>query len=123
MSELLRDTAFSHCLRLVTRGKGFRYPEEVDPSLWKKYVHAEKSASTADRGQPASPSARSSATEVEPDARLANDEPNRPVDPEKGGDPYIVDWYGPSDPEVSNRVYTPPWPFLLLPRATIPGPG
>lgn len=119
MKELIRDTIFSHCLRLLTRGKVFQYPEEVDPSVWRKYVHAEKSANMANHGQTTAPvpspppenpdqnrrqsasqSKHSSATEVD-HAALVNGEPNRHVDPEKGRDEYIVDWYGPSDPEVS----------------------
>lgn len=123
MKELLRDSIFGHCLRLITRGKVFQYPEEVDPSIWKKYVHAEKSANIAKHGQTAAPvpssqgnlgqnrqqsacqSGHSSATEVDHDA-LVSGEPSRHVDPEKGRDQYIVDWYGPSDPEVSSSTST-----------------
>ena len=60
MKELLRDTIFSHRVRLITRRKVFQYPEEVDPSIWKKYVHAKKSANMANHGQAAAPVPRSS---------------------------------------------------------------
>lgn len=117
MIELVRDTVFSHTLRLITGGKVFKYPEEVDPSIWKKYVHAEKSANIAHHGQTDAPDSssqnndpedtragmpderRSSATAVDHDT-VVHGEQNRKVDPEKGKDYYIVDWYGPNDPEV-----------------------
>ncbi|KAK9775980.1 putative Major facilitator superfamily (MFS) profile domain-containing protein [Seiridium cardinale] len=116
MRELLRDTVFSHTLRLITGGKVFKYPEELDPSIWEKYVHSEKSANIArhgqteapkpssqeklaDGGRDESPNSRdSSATAVDHDT-VVNGERSRHVDPEKGKDYYIVDWYGPNDPE------------------------
>ncbi|KAK6087022.1 multidrug resistance protein [Seiridium cupressi] len=116
MRELLRDTVFSHTLRLITGGRVFKYPEELDPSLWEKYVHSEKSANIAHHGQIEAPEPSSqenlangerdespyprdsSATAVDHDT-VANGERSRHVDPEKGKDYYIVDWYGPNDPE------------------------
>jgi len=47
MLELIRDSAFGHCVRLVTRGKYLQYPEERDPEIWKKYVSHEKSGYAA----------------------------------------------------------------------------
>lgn len=117
MAGLFRDTFFGHCVRLITRGKVFQYPEEVDPSIWTKYVHAEKSANMAQYGQTTVPegssrkslgqgprlqprdSRSSSATEVDHEV-IANSSHERHIDPEKGKDHYIVDWYGPNDPEV-----------------------
>ena len=130
MEGLFRDTFFSHCLRFVTGGKVFKYPEEVDPSIWTKYVHAEKSANMARYGQTTAPeqsgkdssieqdsrqlppnSRASSATEVDHEA-VANSSHKRHLDPEKGKDHYIVDWYGPDDPEVRNddsQLHAHPW--------------
>ncbi|KAI1344804.1 MFS transporter [Xylariaceae sp. FL0016] len=110
MRELLRDTIFSHTLRLLTGGRVFRYPEEVDSSIWKRYVHAEKSSNLARHGQTSSPSEDdgeqgphdasrdSSATRVDTET-VVHGHPTRSVDPEKGKDFYVVDWYGPDDPE------------------------
>ena len=55
MTELIRDTVFGHFLRKVTGNKVLLYEEEKDPSLWKKYVHVEKSANVAKHGQTTPP--------------------------------------------------------------------
>jgi DHA1 family multidrug resistance protein-like MFS transporter len=126
MSELIRDSFFGHCVRLVTGGRVFRYPEEVDSTKWQRYIDHEKSAHMARHGQPYAPegvekqegrgspagTARedhggaqdhrtSSATPInDSQEALFNGRP-RNVDQEKGKDSYIVSWYGPEDPEVS----------------------
>ncbi|KAI0482647.1 MFS transporter [Xylariaceae sp. FL0804] len=103
--ELLRDTVAGHALRLLTGGRVLKYPEEVDPSVWERYVHAEKSANMARFGETAAPtppggesSTTSSATHVDPQA-VVHGQPVRSIDSEKGKDYFIVDWYGPHDPE------------------------
>jgi DHA1 family multidrug resistance protein-like MFS transporter len=115
MKELIRDTIFSHILRLLTGGRVFKYPEEEDPSLWKKYVHVEKSANMARHGQTQAPEddgghesrrsqTRSSSLETavsSGEGRTVNEVSGHPVDKEKGKDVHVVDWYGPDDPEVS----------------------
>ena len=55
MTELIRDTVFGHFLRKVTGNKVLLYEEEKDPSLWKKYVHIDKSANVAKHGQTSPP--------------------------------------------------------------------
>lgn len=50
MAELFRDTAFGHLCRLVTGKRVFRYPEEVDPSIWTRYLDAQKSGYLAEHG-------------------------------------------------------------------------
>ncbi|KAG4439814.1 hypothetical protein IFR05_004712 [Cadophora sp. M221] len=50
MIELVRDTAFGHALRLMTRGRVMTFEEERDPSLWKHYVDKEKSGRMAHHG-------------------------------------------------------------------------
>lgn len=115
MKELIRDTIFSHTLRLMTGGKVFKYPEEEDSSLWKKYVHTEKSANMAKYGQVQPPedseqqarepqTRSSSSSTVVPSRRSegVNGASGHPIDKEKGKDVYVVDWYGPDDPEVSS---------------------
>ncbi|KAF4970572.1 hypothetical protein FSARC_2437 [Fusarium sarcochroum] len=66
MEELIRDAIFSHLLRLMTGGRVFKYPEEEDPSQWKKYVHVEKSAKMARHGQPQPPEDHSEQQSSEP---------------------------------------------------------
>ncbi|KAH9892942.1 MFS transporter [Xylariomycetidae sp. FL2044] len=128
MKELVRDTIFSHVLRLLTGGRVFKYPEEVDPSIWKKYVDAEKSANIARYGQTTAvpeggdgeedvvnddgrESGSTLATRVDTDV-LRNGIPNRTVDPEKGKDYFIVDWYGNEDPE-NPRNWSRPKKFFV----------
>ncbi|KAK6842742.1 hypothetical protein PG990_005325 [Apiospora arundinis] len=130
MEGLFRDTFFSHCLRFVTGGKVFKYPEEVDSSIWTKYVNAEKSANMAQHGQTTAPerssceglaeqdpqqlpanSRSSSATEVDHQA-VSDSTHKRHIDPEKGKDHFIVDWYGPNDPE-NPRNWSRPKKFFV----------
>ena len=113
MYELIRESAFGQIVRLITRNKVFRYPEEKDLSIWEKYINQEKSRNMAVHGStqpfedpekdmtvdtPQSPES-SSSTIAEDGAT------KQPVDPEKGRDVTIVDWYGPDDPEVSLPFY------------------
>ena len=120
MKELLRDTIFSHILRLLTGGRVFKYPEEEDPSLWKKYVHVEKSGNMARHGQPQAPERErgeqtrsdSSDTAVsEGEGRTVNEVSGHVVDKEKGKDVHVVDWYGPDDSEVSPLSW---WCYHML---------
>jgi len=119
MYELLRDTVFSHTLRVLTGGKVFKYPEEEDSSLWQRYVHPEKSHNIAVHGDVNGPQDdNGERDEAGSDSQNNNDEPRRSsataiehhnvahgtrkttkVDPEKGKDYFIVDWYGPDDSE------------------------
>lgn len=125
MYDLVRDTVFSHTLRVLTGGKVFKYPEEEDSSLWKRYVHPEKSHNIAVHGDVNGPQGDSGERdEAGSDSQNNNDEPRRSsataiehhnvahgtrkttkVDPEKGKDYFIVDWYGPDDPEVSMMIW------------------
>lgn len=107
MAELFRDTVAGQLLRLLTRRRILQYPEEKDPSIWEKYLNAEKSANMAVHGStaPASgeekedlPSGSSSTTSVANNDELVNTLSGQRIDPEKGRDAHIVDWYGPDDP-------------------------
>ena len=116
MSDILRDSTFGQLARLVTGGKVFKYPEERDESFYQKYINSEKSANLARTGTASDPppkdaekdsndgepnaSSTSSDTEVDKDLPI-NEASGVKVDPEKGRDIHIVDWYGDNDPEVS----------------------
>ncbi|CAJ2504903.1 Uu.00g122970.m01.CDS01 [Anthostomella pinea] len=50
MTELIRDTAFGHLVRLVSRGKYLKYQEEADPSIWTRYIDEKKSGHLAHHG-------------------------------------------------------------------------
>lgn len=123
MSELIRDTAIGHFLRLVTGKKVLLYAEEKDPEIWKKYVNKDKSANMATHGQlqppekdandeekdeqgttqdraPSRTGSSGSSSTIRDDSAQVNEASGRPIDSEKGKDSFVVDWYGPDDPEV-----------------------
>ena len=113
MKELLRDTIFSHLVRVATGGKYFQYPEEKDPRFWQRYVHKEKTAHMAQFGQTEPPESHRRASSAGEQGNSASDSdtvvgelddngvPRTSVDPEKGRDFTIIEWYGDDDPEVS----------------------
>lgn len=168
MADLIRDSAFGHIVRLISKNRVFQYPEEKDLSVWESSLSVEKSAQMAVSGrigpnveipQPISsassqtqtpgdtddPSTADGPTEKDVDdvptdlesplrndssekdidnmptdtdgtdlrarthtsasgpplAELVNTISGVRVDPEKGQDVHVVDWYGPDDPEVS----------------------
>jgi len=120
-SELIRDTLFGHILRFVTRKRVLRYQEEIYPELWKKFVNKHKSGNMAHHGsvedeereeeneksvehdqQPSSHA--SSDTQV--DAKVVNERTGKQVDPEKGRDANIVDWWGPDDPGKDSLMHS-----------------
>ncbi|KAL6708500.1 GTPase-activating protein [Coniothyrium glycines] len=117
VADLIRDSAFGHVVRLVTKNKAFQYPEEKDPSLWKKYVSEEKSGHAAYHGSTEAPEGKESIDALN-DARGISQRENNSrtssqthvgedcneasgvkVDPEKGKDLHVIDWYGDNDPQ------------------------
>jgi DHA1 family multidrug resistance protein-like MFS transporter len=115
VSDLIRDSPFGHVVRLVTGRKYFQYPEEKDHELWKKYVNEEKSGYMAHHGTAEPPKEESddinqaqglrAREDSESSSRTLGEGHNEAsgvrVDPEKGKDKHVVDWYGPDDPQVS----------------------
>ena len=123
LADLIRDSAFGHCVRLITGKKYLQYPEEKDPEYWKRYVNQEKSGYAAYHGSTQPPEnaggvpelahARSIRSRQGSDASdksksTLGDGVNEPsgirVDPEKGRDYHVVDWDGPDDPQVSSNL-------------------
>ena len=122
MTELIRDTTFGHIVRLLSRNRFLQFREERDPSVWKEFVNPEKSINMAQHGQitppddlekdvhaPDDSSHGSSRTTVgehngSADAYGLNTTNTREsrrvkIDPEKGRDIHIVDWYDENDSE------------------------
>lgn len=126
VADLIRDTAFGHIVRLVTRNKVFQYPEERDHEIWKKYANQEKSGNMARHGAVGPP--ENSENETAPELASAQGVRDRErdsrsssqtqvaegvnaasgvrVDPEKGRDKHVIDWYGDDDPQVRLSSYT-----------------
>jgi MFS transporter, DHA1 family, multidrug resistance protein len=124
MSDLFRDSTAGQLIRLVTRNRVLQYPEERDSTLYEKYINVEKSANLARTGttkskpsdesekakkldqspvlapeDQASSANSSTSTLADPNA-LVNVPSGQPVDPERGRDGHVVDWFGDNDQEV-----------------------
>ena len=102
MASAFRDTLFAYTLRSVFGSRVFPHPDEkVLPTIWQEKL----SAQTSPRD-----SAHSTLNEVPipdvtsvlSDTTVLADAP-RKVDPEKGRDTLLVEWNGPTDPDVSYR--------------------
>lgn len=121
MSQLIRDTAFGHAVRFLSRGKLLRYQEEEDPSLYTKFIDQEKSGNLAHHGDTNPPDDDASEKENDdldkPDRPTANgwssseasgttgndatvnEASGAKIDQEKGKDIHLVSWWGKNDPE------------------------
>lgn len=120
MSSFFIDTTAGRLIRLTTGSRFLKYPEEIDPSLIEKYINIEKSgnlartgttqSSGAEKEKEVEPLSDSSSTHTRDSANtststihdpnaLVNVPSGQPVDPERGRDGHVVDWYGPDDPE------------------------
>lgn len=119
MSDFFIDTTAGQIIRLATGSRFLKYAEERDPSLVEKYINAEKSGNLARTGttQSSAPekekdidspddavpdrskSATSSRSTLQDPNALVNVPSGQAVDPERGRDGDVVDWYGPDDPE------------------------
>ena len=133
MLDLLRDSAFGHCVRLVTGRKYLQYPEERDHEIWKKYVSHEKSGYAAYHGHthPPQDNAEEALNELtqahgvrsrerhDSDTTAVGEGVNEAsgvrVDPEKGKDVHVVDWYGPDDAQVCLSVFVDRRIVLTIP--------
>lgn len=121
MAELIRDTAFGHIVRFVSRGKLLQYQEERDPSLWKKFLDEKQSGYLAHHGttdppedgeEPETLGGVRTREEKESEKRSDSNSSSQTgvgegvnrasgvkVDPEKGKDLEVISWYGDNDPE------------------------
>lgn len=102
MAIQLRDTQFGHLTRLLSRRRWFPYPDEVDISLSKKFVDSDTMRhqgngfeKTDDTNKPGRPSWQASDG---PNTDLEACGAQNVVSREK--ETFLVDWYGPDDPEV-----------------------
>ena len=95
-----RDTFFAYTLRLAFGSRVFPHPDEKElPAVWQSKLPTQ--TSPRDSIPPTlndgiSPDARSIVSEM---TVIANTPAK--ADPEKGQDGLLVDWYGPTDPDVS----------------------
>ncbi|ETS87893.1 hypothetical protein PFICI_01721 [Pestalotiopsis fici W106-1] len=121
MATFFRDTAFGQVVRLLSHRRLLRYPDEIDPLLWKKSLqqHGAAGCSISD------PGVESNSAQI-----LSDNEEKSPIrDPrrqmgliengagpaqavEDGRDVYLVGWYGPDDPEDPLN-WPESWKFII----------
>lgn len=115
--DIIRDSAFGHIVRIVTRNKVFQYPEERDPSFAIKYYNNEKTRNMARYGLTSRPddasakSGKSSGNDDEKDDE--KDDSNLAAPPleeaehhSSGGSVDSADTRVPLDHQVSNVTGT-----------------
>lgn len=112
MATLMHDSIAGYAIRYLTNGRTFQYAEEKDPSLWKQFINFEKSGQMAQQGHIASVDnpeddnfSNGSVTQIPSVAW--SDQGNRfqgltgaRIDPEKGKDVHLIDWWDDHDKEV-----------------------
>lgn len=94
----IQSTISGQLVRWVSRNAVFKYPDEIDSSLWKRAV------------QP-TPSQDSQKPSRSQEPEHLNGEPQQNEDVEaNGSDVVVVGWYGPDDPEVGGTTTPSPPP-------------
>ncbi|KAI0287569.1 MFS transporter [Russula brevipes] len=98
MAAVFRDTLFAYALRSAFGSRFFPHPEEKAlPTIWQEKLSShsspQDSAQSTLNGAP-----RPDVTSVLSEGTAIGNAP-RKVDPEKGKDTLLVDWYGPTDPD------------------------
>jgi hypothetical protein len=100
MATAFHDTLFAYILRLAFGSRAFPYPDEkVLPTIWQEKLTSQVSPRDSILLKPDG-AASPDATSILSGATAMTSTPGG-VDPEKGQDPLLVDWYGPTDPDVS----------------------
>lgn len=105
MAIQLRDTQFGHLVRLVSGSKLFRYPDENDRFLWKKFILQGTIDAFPESGRKDDPAISNEGKENQTGASfdLQQSSRNHTIENEKGLG--LVDWYSSDDPEVSASAY------------------
>lgn len=103
MTTQIRDTQFGHLVRYLSGKKLLRYPDEVDLSLCKKSFPSRLQRQQRDDVDPSdkpndADRAGAFESETQSDDVEKADKRQTAVDAEAT---FLVDWYGPDDPEVS----------------------
>ncbi|UKZ53521.1 hypothetical protein TrVGV298_007313 [Trichoderma virens] len=103
MAFQFHTTTFGQLVRFISGNKLFKYPDEVDPSLWKRF-----------RRQDASEHAdRSCRGPIKNEANENGVLPNTVVIHNGDKEILLVEWYGPDDPE-NPRNWPLVWKNLMM---------
>lgn len=106
MAWRLHTSVFGQILRLVSKNKLFRYPDEIDPALWKKAILQD----TMEYGQERTSNAISASSRDDEEKnssaqRSTTQDDHYTVssiakDLNSNHETLLVGWYGSDDPEV-----------------------
>lgn len=99
----MESTIFGQLMRSVTCNKAFQYPDERNPSLWRKSI---KQDGLQEPQQPQSTSQDlDGASNVSYDEAQKNTASEKQTENDRGdSDALVVGWYGPDDMEVGFPV-------------------
>lgn len=129
MTTQFRDTQLGYVVRFLSSNKLFRYPDEIDSSLWKESIQRDTSSKDKRSGKqngalekPQEPNDATNASPTDVETQGVGLQDAEHV-VEAGKDIYLVDWYGPDDPEVSAPIGPMHRMFLTLFRILGTGPG
>lgn len=111
----MQSTIFGQFARWVSRNGIFKYPDEIDPTLWKSAVQQppsqepQQSEQSQHSQEPQHTNGHTNESErgTQQDEALNGDvEKNGQSTPPKDGphDVLVVGWYGPDDPEASDSA-------------------
>ena len=96
VTAAFRDTFFAYTLGLAFGSRIFPHPDERElPAVWQSTTSPRDSVAATLNDGPI-PDVRSIVSET----TVISNTPAK-ADPEKGQDSLLVDWYGPTDPDVS----------------------
>lgn len=107
MNDHFRDTVFGQAVRLLSRKRLLKFPDELDPALWQQCLHKNTTTvlSTSVEQDGLAGSKNHTAADVSDCGEkivsgdmqaLQQSSPSH----EKTAGVCLVDWYGPDDPEV-----------------------
>jgi DHA1 family multidrug resistance protein-like MFS transporter len=95
MESFVRTTVFGQAVRLASRNRLLRYPDELDPSLWKKWN--EKTEPVPEQ------SAEEQEKHVSSTLPVTKGDALNCISAGEGK-VLLVGWYGINDPEASNST-------------------
>lgn len=100
MASAFRDTLFAYILRSAFGSRVFPHPDEKElPTIWQEKLSTQTSPRDSAQSLHVP---KSEVSSVHSDTTATAFAP-RKVDPENGKDTLLVDWDGPTDPDVGCR--------------------